>query len=270
MPDFGSGTSKGLVAGLGALWPDSPVICDDHSWGQRGLQGWTQLHDSTLGFQSPIGIEPLGHGGGEYLTLRTKNGATGYERDCTCIKRLNHVASVYDLEVWWAWRSIYGQNGIRAIDFALDNATADGTRYFMKYRWAHYTSANRDGTGSWTRTNRLQVVASDSLYSDLPGSPIYAAAINENKSDLNYFKGRFDVARGLYLGCQWGPDRYGCFADDPTAGQAAFEALGQGPLTTLPTFAYGLNPTIEIFGRVDTAANDAVVNVDRARLTVVS
>lgn len=262
--------SKGLVAALRGTWPDTSVICDDRDWGEKGLQGWTQLHDSTNGWSSPIGIEPLGHGGGEYLTLTTKNGAASRERDCTAIKRLNNVADVYDMEVWWAWRSLYGQNGIRAIDFALDNALADGTRHFLKYRWSHYTTANRDGTGASTRTNRLTVVDDDGLYTDLPGSPIYAAAVNENKADLNYFKGRFDVARGLYLGCQFGPDRYGCFSDDPVTDQAAFEAFAAGPETSLPTFAYGLNPTIELFGRIDTAATEATVNIERVRLTVVS
>jgi hypothetical protein len=249
-----------------------PIIAEDklEDWSVRGLGQWCQLHSSTEGWSSPLGLEPFEHGGGPHLVLIAKNGSTSRERDCCAAKRLNLLGEVFDLEVEWGWESTYGQNGLRTVEFGLDTATASGARRLLKYRWGHYTPKTREGEEPYTRTEQLSALDKDGFYTQLYGNPTYAAAINENKADSNYFKGRFNVITGKYLGCIWGKQAFGCFnGAQSKAEEEAFAAL-EGKAESLPTFANGSNILIESRGRVDTAATESRVHITTTRLSRVS
>lgn len=252
-----------------ALYPRGNVIFDDPNFND-GVRGWHQLWNANEP-SGPIHLASHSATTGArslYLCIEDGVGSTAVQNnwvDASAIKRMTMVGGT---KIAWecvaGWRSFYAQNGLRAIEFGLDYADLVGNRHFSKFRWGHYTAANRDGTGGYTRTNKLQIIDADGLPTDFPSTATYLWPYNENKSNLVYICVVFDIVANKYDGFQIGAQKYGSLTGQNDA-QNTLRSLGSSPPSTLATFANGMNFTIEARGRVDTALNESRVAMARAR-----
>jgi hypothetical protein len=249
--------------------PDRSVIFDDPNFND-GVRGWHQLWNANEP-SGPITLASHSAATGArslYLCIEDGVGSTAVQNnwiDASAIKRMTQVGGT---KIAWeclvGWRSLYAQNGFRAMEFGLDYADLNGNRHFPKFRYAHYSNSARDGSGSWSRTNKLQILDADGFPTDFPSAATYNWPYNENKSNLVYVCSVFDIVNNVYDGFQIGAQTYGSLAGLKDA-QNPLRTLGSPPPTTLTTFDNGMNFTLEARGRVDTTLNESRVVMARAR-----
>lgn len=227
------------------LVKNGTVLNDDNF--ANGYAGWLQLYtpNGATGY-GPTGTLTRTTYGIPRLQLRTPNTQAVLGMG---IKRMSNELGDgnYLTEFRWAPGYVTADTSRpRSWSWGLDTALADGTRRLYEFRLLNYLEPSgpvqatiqlHHSDGSWVT---LCSVAQDSLH----------IAFNENKALSVYIAFQVDTATGVYKGFRYGNlCAKGSLAATPDTTLEAYSP----PVTTLVSFANGLNPLFSILNRSSTS-----------------